>query len=182
MIKNTFFSLLLLSSTLFAQDGQWLIGLDVGGTGTNITQNDTSISEDKKALSYGAKVGFQEGSARIFLAYNHADETTATDYTLASDSVYVQLDGFGEDFKVIGNATARFFLGAHVGAYIPDLALTGSENVTSTALMGGAQGGIIFLLPAKLEIELAYRHMWTSLENDITINAGTAYTALNFKF
>lgn len=181
-MKKTLLSLLLISSTIFAQDGEWIVGLDVGATGSNITEKGTAISEDQKALSYGLKVGFQEKTARIFLAYNHVDEISGTNYTLSSDSVFVQLDGFSEDFNIIGSADARFFLGAHIGAYMPSLDVAGSGNVGNTALMGGAQGGLIFLLPANFEIELAYRHMWTSQDNDITINAGSAYTALNYKF
>lgn len=180
-MKKTFLSLLFLGTSLFAQEGEWLLGLDVGSTGTSISQGGTSISEDKRAIAYGAKVGFQEGAARIFLAYNHADKVETSQYSIESDSAYVQLDGFGEDFNIIGSAKARIYLGAHIGAYIPTLVNSGVES-GNTSLMGGVETGIIFLLPARLELEFAYRHMWTQQDNDISINAGNAYTALNIRF
>jgi len=182
-MTKTFLSLLLLSATLFSADkGQWLLGLDIGSNGTNITQNDSSVSDDKRTTAYGAKIGFQEETARVFLGYNHVDEIKGSDFTLSSDNVYVQLDGFSSDFTIIGGIDARVFLGGHIGLFIPTLVNTAGTDVGKNSFMGGAQGGLIFLMPADMEFELAYRHMWTTQENDISINAGNAYAALNIKF
>lgn len=170
----------LLPFSLFASDNAFFVGLDYGQSVANIDRGDTTF-ENGYVSQYGGKIGLREKNARVYLAYSAAQEYSDADYTLTHQNAYLALEGVTDEFHVISKAYAKVFIGAHAGAFIPDLKIN-DEDVGKTSLMGGAQGGLIFILPAGLELELAYRHFWTEQDESTYLNAGTVYTALNFNF
>jgi hypothetical protein len=170
----------LLPFSLPASDSAFFVGADYGQTIANVEQNDATL-ENGYVSQYGGKIGLREKNARVYLAYSAAAEYSDADYSLSYQNAYLALEGVTDEFRVIANAYARVFIGVHAGAFIPDLEI-GGEDVGKTNLMGGAQGGLIFTLPAGLELELAYRHFWTEQEESTYLNAGTVYTALNYNF
>jgi hypothetical protein len=172
--------LLLLPFTLFGADSALFVGAEYGQTIANVKQNDVTL-ENGYVPQFGGKIGLREKNARVYLAYSAAQEYSDADYSLTYQNAYLALEGVSDEFRVIANAYARVFVGAHAGAFIPDLEI-GGEDVGKTSLMGGAQGGLIFILPVGLELEFAYRHFWTEQDENIYLNAGTVYTALNFNF
>ena len=166
--------LLILPFSLLAEDSEWFVGIDVGVTGTQL-KNAAAGSDYEFGPEYGLKAGLREKNSRIYLGYTAADSIgQPVDKTQTS---YLALEGVSDEFNVIAKSTAKFFLGVRLGASIADI-----NNTSATAFMGGAQTGLIFLLPADFEIELAYRHYWTFKESDTDFNAGSAYGGLNYKF
>lgn len=169
----TLLFLALLSHPLFAENGSWFIGLDAGGTGQ--TMSETAVNERNYAPEYGLKIGLQEENSRIYIGVTYADKIGSdVNKTL---NPYIALEGVSDAFKVIAKSKAKFYFGARIGASVADI-----NGVSKTAALTGLQTGLIFLLPADLEIELAYRHYWTFKDTATNFNAGTLYGALNYKF
>jgi hypothetical protein len=171
---------LLLPLTLFGSESAFFVGAEYGQTIANVEKDDVTL-DNSYVSQYGGRIGLREKNARVYLAYAATQEYSDADYTLSYHNAYLALEGITDEFRVIADAHARVFIGVHAGAFIPDLEIYG-EDVGKTNLMGGAQGGLIFTLPAGLELELAYRHFWTEQEESTYLNAGTVYTALNFNF
>jgi len=173
------FLLLILPFSLFAEEANWFVGLDAGATGVE-------LSEDENATraygpQYGLKVGYIEENGRIYLGYTlSSDLGTSVNKT---QTPYLALEGISNEFKVIGRSTAKFFAGFRLGASIADVQNASTlENSTVTALMAGAQVGLSFMLPADLEVELAYRHDFTFKDDETNYNAGNVYTGLIYNF
>ncbi|MEN8146088.1 MAG: hypothetical protein ABFR02_00550 [Campylobacterota bacterium] len=176
-----FLSALLLLSlpfSLLAEDSEWFIGIDGGATSTQLT-NSTTGSDNTFGPEYGLKVGLREKNSRIYLGYTAADSIGQP--VNKTQTSYLALEGVSDEFKVVAKSTAKFFLGVRLGASIADVN-TDVNNTSTAAFMGGFQTGLIFLLPADFEIELAYRHYWTFKESGTDFNAGSAYGGLNYKF
>ena len=173
-MKFFMFSLLaLLPYSLIAESGEWFIGLDAGATGATLSE--ATSNERVYGVEYGAKVGLREDNGRIYIGVTSASDISNT----ISNTVnpYIALDGLSNEFKIISKATAKFYFGARFGASIADV-----NGESMTAALVGLQSGLIFLLPADFEIELAYRHYWTFKDELTDFNAGTAYAGLNYKF
>ncbi len=171
------FTLLLLTIlpySLCADESAWFVGLDAGATGL-ILSDKTSADERDYAPEYGFKLGLQEENSRIYIGVTYADSIGPdVNKTL---NPYIALEGVSNAFKVIASSTAKFYFGARLGASIADI-----KGESQTAALAGLQTGLIFLLPADLEIELAYRHYWTFRDTATDFNAGALYGALNYKF
>lgn len=175
MKLSSLFLLLILPFTLLAEDAEWFIGADGGATTMRLTNSTTAITDYKIGPEYGLKIGLREKNSRIYLGFTSAQEVGQE--VKNAQTPYLALEGVSNEFKVIAKSTAKFFFGVRLGASIADV------NATSTtALMGGLQSGLIFLLPADFEVELAYRHYWTYKERSTDFNAGAVYGAINYKF
>lgn len=173
MKRFTLLFLALLSHPLFAENSAWFIGLDAGATG--VTMTETAANERDYGPEFGLKIGLQEENSRIYMGVTYADKIGVdVNKTL---NPYIALDGVSDAFTVIADSTAKFYFGARLGASIADI-----DGTTTTAALGGLQTGLIFLLPADLEIELAYRHYWTFKKTATNFQAGALYGALNYNF
>ncbi len=171
----TFLLLLILPFSLYAEKTSWFIGLDGGATGANLSAADANTSFSY-GPEYGIKAGFQDERSRIYLGYTYADNIGSV--ILKNQNVYIALDGVGKKFNVMGSADAKFFFGARLGASFGEFE---TENIT--AVQGGFQTGLIFLLPKGFEIETSYRHYWTyrsRVESDFM--AGSLAVGLNYTF
>ena len=168
------FLLLTLPLSLFADDSAWFVGIDGGVTGAKLSSSEIK-SDYEFGPEYGLKIGLQEKNARIYLGYTTADNIDGN--VSSTDNIYLALDGISDEFHVVARSTAKFFLGIRLGSSTADI-----DDKSKTAFMGGLQTGLIFLLPADLEIELAYRHYVTLRDKETNFNAGTIYGALNYKF
>ncbi len=166
--------LLLLANPLFAENSAWFIGLDAGATGVTLSDKTTDNERDY-GPEYGLKIGLQEDNSRIYIGATYADNI-GSDFNKTLNP-YIALEGVSDEFKVIANSTAKFYFGVRVGASIADI-----NGKSTTAALAGLQGGLIFLLPADFEIELAYRHYWTFKDTATKFNLGTVYSALNYNF
>jgi hypothetical protein len=172
-----FFSLLLLlilPLTLAAEDSEWFAGIDGGVTGVNFTSSALK-SDYQFAPEYGLKIGLLDHNSRVYLGYTAANSIDGN--ITSTSTAYLALEGISDEFNVIARSTAKFFLGVRLGASFADI-----DKVSKTAFMGGFQTGLLFLLPADFEIELAYRHYFTARKTETNFNAGTLYGALNYKF
>ncbi len=171
----TFILLALLPYSLTAESGEWFVGVDAGATGVQLTDQ-TIETERSYGAEYGLKVGLREGNGRMYIGVTSSDDIgNEISKTL---NPYIALEGISNEFKVISKSTAKFYFGARFGASVAD-----SNNTTTTAAFAGLQSGLVFLLPADFEIELAYRHYWTYKDDELTdFNAGAVYTSLNYKF
>ncbi len=173
------FLLLILPFSLLAEEAKWFIGLDAGASGVQ-------LSEDENATrtygpQYGLKVGYIEENGRVYLGYSVASDLSTN--VAKTQTPYIALEGISNEFKVIGSATAKFFFGFRLGASIADIqSTTALETSTVTALMGGVQTGLSFMLPADFEIELAYRHDFTFKDDETNYDAGNIYTGLIYNF
>jgi len=165
---------LLLSLSLSADDAEWFVGLEGGVTGVNLSDGSVKGSYEY-GPEYGAKLGLREGNSRIYLGYTAAEKIDPP--IERTHNPYLALEGVSDEFKVIARSTARFFFGARLGASIADI-----NNTATTAFMAGLQTGLIFMLPADFEIEVAYRHYFTFKEKETNFNAGAVYGGLNYKF
>jgi len=166
--------LLTLPFSLSADDAEWFVGLEGGVTGVNLSEG-TIKGSYEYGPEYGAKIGLREGNGRIYLGYTAAEGLgQPIDRT---HNPYLALEGISDEFKVIANSTAKFFFGARMGASIADI-----NDTSTTAFMAGLQTGLIFMLPADFEIEVAYRHYFTFKEKETNFNAGAIYGGLNYKF
>lgn len=176
MKRFTLLLLALLSHPLFAENaenGEWLIGLDAGATGLVMTE--AAVNERNYTPEYGLKIGLQEENSRVYIGVTYANNIGSdVNKTL---NPYIALEGVSDAFKVIAKSKAKFYFGARLGASIADI-----NGATKTAALTGLQTGLIFLLPADLEIELAYRHYWTFKDTATNFNGGALYGALNYKF
>ncbi|MGB5965313.1 MAG: hypothetical protein WBF77_03100 [Sulfurimonadaceae bacterium] len=168
------FLLLILPFSLSAEDSEWFIGIEGGATGTQLSNTATG-NDYVYGPEYGLKIGLREKNSRIYLGYTVADNMDQP--INKTQNPYLALEGISNEFKVIAKSTAKFFFGARMGASIADV-----NTTSTTAVMGGLQTGLIFLLPADFEIELAYRHYWTFKDKDTDFNAGAVYGGLNYKF
>lgn len=170
----TTFFLLLLPFSLLADQSEWFVGLDGGVTGAELSSADLNSSY-AFGPEYGLKFGLREKNSRIYVGYtianNIGDEISKT------QSPYLALEGVSNEFKVVAKSTAKFFFGVRLGASFADV-----NGSSTSAFLGGLQTGLIFLLPADFEIELAYRHYWTYSNKDADFNAGSVYAGLNYKF
>lgn len=168
------FLLLTLPFSLLADEGEWFLGLDAGGTGAKLS---TGSLEDSYSFGpeYGLKFGLRENNSRIYLGFTTANDIGSE--VVSTKSPYLALEGMSDEFKVIAKSTAKFFMGARFGASIADV-----NGTNASAFSMGVQTGLLFLLPADFEIELAYRHYWTYANKDSDFNAGSVYTGLNYKF
>lgn len=166
--------LLALPFSLFAENAEWFVGLEGGATGAKLNDlgRDGSYAY---APQYGLKVGLREKNSRIYLGLTAADNI-GEDITKTVNP-YIALEGISNEFTVIAESTAKFFFGTHFGASVADI-----NNSSTTAFLAGLQTGLIFMLPADFEIELAYRHYVTVRKKETNFNAGTVYGALNYKF
>ena len=168
-----FLLLALLPYSLTAESGEWFIGLDAGATGATLSE--AASDERAYGIEYGGKIGLREDNGRIYIGVTSASDISNTiDNTL---NPYIALEGLSDEFKVISKSTAKFYFGARFGASIADV-----NGDSTTAALVGLQSGLIFLLPADFEIELAYRHYWTFNDELSDFNAGAVYTGLNYKF
>jgi hypothetical protein len=168
------FLLLILPFSLSAEDSEWFVGIEGGTTGTK-SANTTAGSDYDFGPEYGLKIGLRDKNSRIYLGYTTADDIGEP--VDKAQTPYLALEGISDEFKVIAKSTAKFFFGARLGASIADV-----NTTSTTAFMGGLQTGLIFMLPADFEIELAYRHYWTYKGKDTDFNAGALYGGLNYKF
>lgn len=170
----TFLLLTLVPYSLTAESGEWFVGIDAGASSAKFTEPEVEI-ERATGLEYGLKVGLREGNGRMYIGVTSANDIN--DGITKTINPYIALEGVSNEFKVISKSTAKFYFGARFGASIADI------NATSTtAGLVGLQSGLIFLLPADFEIELAYRHYWTFKSAETDFNAGSVYTGLNYKF
>ena len=166
----------LLPYSLIAESGEWFVGLEAGATGATLSETESTENIERGyGVEYGAKVGLREGNGRIYLGVTSANDIGST--ISSTINPYIALEGVSNEFKVISKSTAKFFFGARFGASIAD-----GNTTSTTAGLAGLQTGLIFLLPADLEIELAYRHYWTFRNSETDFNAGAAYGGLNYKF
>lgn len=170
----SFLLLVLLPYSLTAESGEWFVGLDAGATGVQLTDQ-TIETERAYGAEYGLKAGLREGNGRMYIGVTSSDDIGVE--VSKTINPYIALEGVSNEFKVISKSTAKFYFGARFGASIAD-----SNTTTTTAALAGLQSGLIFLLPADFEIELAYRHYWTFKDELTDFNAGTVYTSLNYKF
>ncbi len=168
------FLLLILPFSLSAEDSEWFVGIEGGTTGTK-SSSATAESDYDFGPEYGLKIGLRDKNSRIYLGYTTADDIGEP--VDKAQTPYLALEGISDEFKVIAKSTAKFFFGARLGASIADV-----NSTSTTAFMGGLQTGLIFMLPADFEIELAYRHYWTYKGKDTDFNAGALYGGLNYKF
>ena len=169
------FLLLLLPFSLFAEDGEWFIGLDAGATGAKLSNADLNSSY-AYSPEFGIKFGIREDHSRIYIGYTAANDIG--DEISTAQGPYIALEGISNEFKVIRHSTAKFFFGVRLGASFADV-----NSSQTTAFLGGIQTGLIFMLPADFEMELAYRHYWAIRNDDATdFTAGTIYTGINYKF
>jgi len=171
---SSLFLLLLLPFCLSAEDAKWFIGIEGGTSGVEYTSIDTSV-ERKFGPAYGLKVGLYENNSRIYLGYSSTSNNS--NKISAAASPYLALEGISNEFEVIAKSTAKFFFGVRLGATTADI-----DDITTTAFMGGLQTGLVFLLPANFEIEVAYRHEWTYKKELTDFNTATPYAGLNYKF
>ena len=170
----TTFFLLLLPFTLFAENSEWFVGLDAGATGAKISHSDLNNSY-AYGPEYGLKIGLRDKHSRIYIGYTAANDIGSEIST--TQSPYLALEGISNEFKVVAKSTAKFFVGARLGASFADV-----NSSSTTAFLGGLQAGLVFMLPADFEIELAYRHYWAYANKETDFNAGAVYTGLNYKF
>ena len=168
------FLFFLLPFALFAEDSEWFVGLDGGVTGAVLSSSELNSSY-AFGPEYGARIGLRDHNSRIYLGYTFADNI-GSDIS-KTQSPYLALEGTSNEFTVVAKSTAKFFIGARLGASFADI-----NGSSTTAFLGGLQTGLIFMLPADFEIELAYRHYWTYSSKESDFNAGAAYLALNYKF
>lgn len=173
-MKLLYTFLLLIPFSLFAESGEWFVGLDGGVTGAKVTGNDLNSSY-AFGPEYDVKIGLRENNSRIYVGYTVGTDI-GNDIT-KTQSPYLALEGISDEFKVIATSTAKFFLGARIGASFAEV--YGSNRA---AFLGGVQAGLDFMLPADFEIELAYRHYWAYANKETDFNAGAAYLGLNYKF
>ena len=166
--------LLILPFSLFAENSEWFIGLDAGVTGAKTSSSDINNSYSF-GPEYGIKVGLLDKNSRIYLGYTTANDIGSD--VSKTQSPYLALEGISNEFNVVAKSTAKFFFGVRLGASIADV-----NNLSTTAFLGGLQTGLVFMLPADFEIELAYRHYWTFKSEETDFNAGAVYTGLNYKF
>ena len=166
--------LLLLPFSLFAENSEWFVGIDGGVTGAKVSNDDINSSY-AFGPEYGLKIGIRDKNSRIYIGYTAANDI-GSDIT-KTQSPYIALEGISNEFTVVAKSTAKFFFGARLGASFADV-----NDSSTTAFLGGIQTGLVFLLPADFEIELAYRHYWTYASKDTDFNAGSVYTGLNYKF
>ena len=170
-----FFLLFLLPFSLHAEKTNWFVGLDGGATGANLSASDANTSF-AYAPEYGIKAGFQDEHSRVYLGYTYANDIGSV--IVQNQNVYIALDGVGRTFHVMGSADAKFFFGARLGASFGEF-----ETEDITAIQGGFQTGLIFLLPADFEIETSYRHYWTYRSREESdFMAGAFAIGLNYKF
>ena len=170
----TTFFLLLLPFSLLADNSEWFVGIDGGVTGAKISGSDLNNSY-AFGPEVGLKIGLREKNSRIYLGYTAANDVG--DEVSKTQSPYIALEGISNEFVVVAESTAKFFFGARLGASFADV-----NSSSTSAFLGGLQTGLIFMLPADFEVELAYRHYWTYSNKDSDFNAGAVYTALNYKF
>ena len=172
-LLTTFF-LLLLPFSLFAESSEWFVGIDGGVTGAKLSNADLNSSY-AFGPEIGLKIGLRDKNSRVYLGYTSAfdigDEVSKT------QSPYIALEGISNEFTVIAKSTAKFFFGVRLGASFGDV-----NNTSTSAFLGGLQTGLVFMLPADFEIELAYRHYWTYSNKESDFSAGALYTGLNYKF
>lgn len=166
--------LLILPFSLLAEDSEWFVGVEGGATGAKLNSLGSS-GNYAYAPQYGFKAGLRDKSARVYLGFTAADNIG--DDITKTQNAYIALEGLSDEFTVIAKSTAKVFIGANFGVSMADV-----NNNSTTAFMAGVQTGLIFLLPADFEIELAYRHYLTIRDKDTNFNAGTFYGALNYKF
>ena len=166
--------LFLLPFSLFAENSEWFVGIDGGITGAALSNSELNSSY-AFGPEFGAKIGLRDKNSRIYLGYTFANDI-GSDIS-KTQSPYIALEGISNEFKVVAKSTAKFFFGVRLGASFADV-----NNSSTSAFLGGLQTGLIFMLPADFEIELAYRHYWTYSNKDSDLNAGAVYTGLNYKF
>lgn len=166
--------LLTLPFSLLAEDSEWFVGIDGGATGVKLSHQDVNSSYEL-GPQYGFKIGLREKNSRIYLGFTTADNIDSE--VSKTQNPYIALEGISDEFKVIAKSTAKLFFGAHFGASIAEV-----NGTSTTAFMTGLQTGLIFLLPADLEIEFAYRHYLTIRDKETNFNAGAVYGGLNYKF
>ena len=166
--------LLVLPFSLFAENSEWFVGLDAGVTGANLSNSELNTSY-AFGPEFGLKIGLRDKNSRIYLGYTAANDIG----TIISNtqSPYLALEGISNEFKVVAKSTAKFFIGVRLGASFAKV-----NDSSEPAFLGGLQTGLIFMLPADFEIELAYRHYWAYSNKDSDLNAGAVYTGLNYKF
>ena len=169
------FSLLLfLSLSLMAQNSEWFVGIEGGATAAKLTEE--SLDRDYQlGAQYGLRAGVRENNSRIYIGYNTSQKVS--DDISSSHNLYLALEGISDEFTVIAESTAKFFMGVHLGSAFSDI---NGSNVTS--VMGGVQIGLDFMLPGNFEIETAYRHYWTYRKEETNFIAGSVYGGLNYKF
>ena len=170
----TFLLLTLVPFSLTAESGEWFVGIDAGASGAKFVDPEIE-SERSTGLEYGLKIGLREDNGRMYIGVTSAKDIN--DGITKTTNPYIALEGISNEFKVISSSTAKFYFGARFGASIADV-----NTSSTTAGLAGLQSGLIFLLPADLEIELAYRHYWTFRNAETNFNAGAVYTGLNYKF
>jgi len=170
---STFF-LLLLPFSLFAENSEWFVGLDGGVTGAALSNSELNSSY-AFGPEYGLKIGLRDKNSRIYLGYTTANDIGSEIST--TQSPYIALEGISNEFKVVAKSTAKFFFGFRLGASFADV-----NSSSTSAFLGGLQTGLVFMLPADFEIELAYRHYWSYANKDSDFNAGAVYTGLNYRF
>ena len=166
--------LFILPFSLYAENSEWFVGLDGGVTGAKLSNDDLNSSY-AFGPEFGLKIGLRDKNSRIYLGY-----TTANDIGTAivkTQSPYIALEGISNEFTVVAKSTAKFFFGVRLGASFADV-----NSSSTSAFLGGLQTGLVFMLPADFEIELAYRHYWAYASKDTDFSAGAIYTGLNYKF
>jgi len=166
--------LLVLPLSLTAEEGEWFVGLDAGVTGAKLTNADANTSY-AYGPEYGLKFGLREENSRIYVGFTSASDL-GSDIT-TTQSPYLALEGISDEFKVVARSTAKFYMGFRIGASFAEI-----DGATESSFLGGAQAGLIFMLPADFEIELAYRHYWAYAGKDTDFDAGAVYSSLNYKF
>lgn len=166
--------LALLPYTLSAESGEWFLGLEAGATGIS-PSGQSGLDALEYAPEYGLKAGLRDENGRIYIGVTAADNI-GTEVTKTLNP-YIALEGISDEFKVIAKSMAKFYFGVRLGASIAEI-----NNVSTTAALAGMQTGLVFLLPADFEIELAYRHYWTFKDTATDFNAGSLYGGLNYKF
>jgi len=177
----TLLLLVLLPYSLSAENGEWFAGIDAGLSGDYLSEQAENY-DSAYGPEYGLKVGLREENSRMYIGITAASDIGGK--VSSTLNPYIALEGISNEFKVISKSTAKFFFGARFGASIADIYSEPAETDTTstTAALAGLQGGLIFLLPADFEIELAYRHYWTFRDDATDFSLGTVYTALNYKF
>ncbi|MBU1642685.1 outer membrane beta-barrel protein [bacterium] len=180
------FLLFMLPLSLIAKDSEWFIGIE-GGISEAKFSSKSADSGRVFSPQYGLKFGLRKEHVRYYIGYNQ-NNSFGTDL-ISSKSMYFGIDGLSDSIKVAAKTHMKLFLGAHMGAADSVIYGTAATDQNAyindpnvTAFMAGFQTGVIFLLPANFEIELAYRHYLLFNSDKTDFNSGTFYGGLNYEF
>lgn len=174
---------LILQYSLFASEYEIFVGVDGGASWATFTDPQSSYT-NKEIVTYGAKAGVVNKSDRMYVSYQYIDAFKDSPNREGQfQTLTANAEAFTDPWKPFSGMGIHIFVGGHLGALNVEMKAP-FASTDKTALLYGAQIGLLIDFDLPISLETGYRYSWSSFSdyNTDLDRLQVAYGGLNISF